>query len=161
MSNRKNNTKVNFSGVCCSHPNCSDGRQLLVRHILLCVVHMATRPSNLKRSATWESWEAWLSDPAATQAECMKKQGKKSNTHTHWNSPNPSVLFTVTCSESTWFQSSVPLLWQHLTQVKLILSGAGWVARAQAGRRWPGLQGMQLISIKLPLPLGVIRNELG
>lgn len=34
----------------------------------LCVVYMATGPSNLERSTTWEVWKAVLSDPAATEA---------------------------------------------------------------------------------------------
>lgn len=66
---KQKHTNVNFSAlVWTKHPRCSDGKQLLVWCILLSAVHMATRPSNLERSATREFWVVGLSDLAATQA---------------------------------------------------------------------------------------------
>lgn len=102
-------------------------------------------------------------------------EGKEQHTHTHTGTytrvftqiPKIHQRYSPSCITVTplcvWFQSSLPPPWQPsrcFTRVKLILSGARWVARAQTGRWEPGFQGMQLISIKIPL-LGVIRNELG
>lgn len=129
----------------CLHPSCTDGKRLLVCYILLCAVLIATRPSNLKRSARQESWEAGLSDRAATQAKCMRKQGKESNTHTLAQTHTCSLKFPKSISVSlhpallshySLLYSTAPL-WQPsrcFTRVKLILSGAGWVARAQTAR---------------------------
>lgn len=89
-----------------------------------------------------------------------RNQGEERHVHTlthshtrsfHSNSQNPSVFLscciTVTLLCARLHRSPSVSPWQHLAQVKLILTGASWIGRIQPGRWEPDFQGMQLITI--------------
>lgn len=159
---------------CDCTPRCSDGKRLLVWCILLGAVHMATRPlqpQEVGHTGILGSWAVRSGSHSGVVYEVAGGKEQPTHTqghiHTHAQIPKIHQRYSPSCITVTppcaWFQSCLPPPWQPsrcFTRVKLILSGAGWVARAQTGRWERGFQGMQLISIKIPL-LGVIRNERG
>ncbi len=149
-------TKGNFSGLDLSQWAAGViAPSLLCRETAPAVVHPALCGSHsnktLQRSATQESWEAVLSDPAATQALCMKKSGEKSNPRTHLHShthggthPNTSTQipkihqrYSPCCITVTppcvWFQSSLPPL--------CVLLGLNWYSQGATGWGWSKLAG--------------------
>ena len=152
-----------------------DGLPVVV-HPALCGSHgnKTLQPQEVGRKGILGSRPVGSGSHSGVVYEEAREKSVRAHTHTQTHThkftqiPNPSVLLpmlhychTSLCSIPEIASSLPP--WQPsrcFTQVKLILSGAGWVARAQTGRWEPGFHGMQLISIKIP-PLGVIRNKLG
>lgn len=109
--------------------------------ILLCAVHMATRPSNPEKSATRGFLKLGCQIWQPLRRGVWSSRGKEQHAHTQRvlsNSQNPSALLPFQLQPYTHsVRPSLPP-WQRpwrFTRVKLILSGAGWVAGTQTGRR--------------------------
>lgn len=137
-----------LSGVVCSALGGSHGNKTL-------------RPRGIGRMGILGSWAVRSGSHSGMVYE--EARGEERHVHTlihslthshnfHSNSQKPSVFLschitiTLLCARLQSSPSVSP--WQHLAQVKLILTGASWIGRIQPGRWEPDFQGMQLISIK-------------